>query len=96
LQCNHTAIIISIMRQQTSITIRRIEPELKKRLRLRAAAHGRSMEEEARAILRSTLSTDEGSGRNWVENIRRRAAAAGWADVKLPAREPMRSPPDFK
>src|SRR4051812_6105642 len=36
-----------------SITIRQIEDELKKRLRLRAAASGRSMEDEVRTILRS-------------------------------------------
>ncbi len=38
-----------------SITVRKIEDELKQRLRMRAAEHGRSMEEEARSILRSAL-----------------------------------------
>ncbi len=36
-----------------SITIRQLDPELKRQLRLRAARHGRSMEDEARTILRS-------------------------------------------
>src|SRR6266545_4319970 len=36
-----------------SITIRQLDDELKKRLRLRAASHGRSMEDEARVILRA-------------------------------------------
>jgi hypothetical protein len=31
-----------------SITIRNLEDDLKRRLRIRAAGHGRSMEEEAR------------------------------------------------
>ena len=35
-----------------SLTIRKLEDELKQRLRLRAARHGRSMEDEARTILR--------------------------------------------
>jgi len=35
-----------------SITIRNLEVDLKRRLRIRAAEHGRSMEEEARDILR--------------------------------------------
>jgi antitoxin FitA len=35
-----------------SITIRNLEELLKARLRIRAATHGRSMEEEARDILR--------------------------------------------
>ena len=38
-----------------SITIRSLEDGLKTRLRIRAAEHGRSMEEEARCILRDAL-----------------------------------------
>ncbi len=38
-----------------SITIRRLEDAVKLKLRMRAAANGQSMEEEARQILRSTL-----------------------------------------
>ena len=39
----------------TSITVRNIEDGLKQRLRIRAAEHGHSMEEEARSILRTAL-----------------------------------------
>jgi len=35
-----------------SITIRNLDDDVKHRLRVRAAEHGRSMEEEARDILR--------------------------------------------
>ena len=38
-----------------SITIRSLEDGLKARLRIRAAEHGHSMEEEARCILRDAL-----------------------------------------
>ena len=38
-----------------SLTIRNFEDDLKTRLRIRAAEHGNSMEEEARRILRDTL-----------------------------------------
>lgn len=38
-----------------SLTIRKLDETLKNRLRMRAAAHGRSMEEEVRIILRETL-----------------------------------------
>ena len=38
-----------------SIVIRRLDDSVKARLRLRAAEHGRSMEEEAREILKSAL-----------------------------------------
>lgn len=39
-----------------SITIRNIDDELKERLRIRAAKHGNSMEEEVRVILRRAVS----------------------------------------
>ena len=38
-----------------SLTIRKLDDALKKRLRLRAAQNGRSMEDEARTILRLSL-----------------------------------------
>jgi plasmid stability protein len=38
-----------------SITIRNLDDDLKRRLRVRAAENGRSMEEEAREILRQVL-----------------------------------------
>jgi antitoxin FitA len=41
-----------------SITIRSLEDRLKTRLRIRAAEHGRSIEEEARCILREALDRD--------------------------------------
>jgi plasmid stability protein len=40
-----------------SLTIRNLDNNLKTQLRLRAARHGRSMEAEARTILRQTLNT---------------------------------------
>jgi phosphopantothenoylcysteine decarboxylase / phosphopantothenate---cysteine ligase len=42
-----------------SITIRRLDDDLKKRLRLRAARHGRSMEDEARTILHSASAGED-------------------------------------
>ena len=38
-----------------SITIRNLDDHIKQRLRVRAATHGRSMEEEARDILRQVM-----------------------------------------
>ena len=42
-----------------SMTIRQLDEDLKQRLRLRAARHGRSMEDEARTILRAATAADE-------------------------------------
>jgi plasmid stability protein len=39
----------------TTLTIRNVEPVIKDKLRLVAASHGRSMEEEVRIILRNVL-----------------------------------------
>ena len=41
-----------------SLTIRKLDDGLKKRLRLRAAQHGRSMEDEARTILREAAAVE--------------------------------------
>lgn len=40
----------------TILTVRNLKPEVHQRLRERAAAHGRSMEAEARAILEAGVS----------------------------------------
>ncbi|WP_281783343.1 FitA-like ribbon-helix-helix domain-containing protein [Sinimarinibacterium flocculans] len=79
-----------------TMTIRNIDDELKTRLRVRAARHGRSMEEEARSILRTALAGGgEDSGASLYEAIRARVEPLGGVDLELPVREPMRTPPDF-
>lgn len=77
-----------------SITIRNLDDGLKRRLRIRAAEHGRSMEEEAREILRQAISTPA-SPDNLGEVIHRRFAALGGVDLQLPPREPMPQAPRF-
>jgi phosphopantothenoylcysteine decarboxylase / phosphopantothenate---cysteine ligase len=44
-----------------SLTVRQLDEALKKRLRLRAARHGRSMEDEIRVILREAAEHNDGS-----------------------------------
>lgn len=78
-----------------SITIRNLDETLKKRLRVRAAHHGRSMEDEARDILRTALAVEGASPRNLAEAIRRRFAAVGGVELPVVPREPMREPPTF-
>ncbi|HEX7758442.1 MAG TPA: hypothetical protein VF459_03000 [Caulobacteraceae bacterium] len=79
-----------------SITIRNMEEPLKARLRVRAAHHGRSMEEEARHILRSALADERQPGVNLAEALRRRFAAVGGVDLPELDREPLRRPPTFE
>lgn len=75
-----------------SLTIRNLEDDLKQRLRVRAAQHGRSMEEEVRDILRRAVGQTP-PPRNLAASIRARVAAADRIDLELPAREPMRALP---
>jgi plasmid stability protein len=75
-----------------SITIRRLEENTKRKLRIRAARHGRSMEQEARDILKSALSQSEEPPANLAESIRRRFARFGGVELKIPPREPIRDP----
>ena len=74
-----------------SITIRNLDDDIKQRLRVRAAEHGRSMEEEARDILRRVMS-DAAPPRDLAAAIRSRVSTGARADIELPAREPMREP----
>ncbi|MCE3004342.1 MAG: plasmid stabilization protein [Xanthomonadaceae bacterium] len=80
-----------------SVTIRNLDDEVKARLRVRAALHGRSMEEEARNILRSALANDApaGTGAALARALRARFATFGGVDLPLPPRDRMREPPDF-
>jgi plasmid stability protein len=76
-----------------SITIRRLDEVLKTRLRVQAALHGRSMEEEARDILKAGLTARKTGNLNLVESIRRHVDPLGGVEIALPRREPVRRPP---
>jgi plasmid stability protein len=77
-----------------SITIRNLDDDLKRRLRMRAAEHGHSMEEEAREILRQAV-TRVIAPKNLGQAIHARFAAIGGVELELPARGQMREPPSF-
>ena len=78
-----------------SITIRNLDDALKATLRVRAARHGRSMEDEVRNILRDALTPEPVSELNLVERIRTRFAAIGDVEIAQPPRAGIRVPPDF-
>jgi plasmid stability protein len=79
-----------------SITIRNLDDELKRRLRIRSAQHGRSMEDEARDILRTTLSLECPPAADLAEAIRRRFAGIMDTQIPIAPREPVRDPPAFE
>ena len=78
-----------------TLTIRNLEDPLKLRLRLRAASSNRSMEEEARQILRAALQQPAAPTENLGIRIRARFAALGNVQLALQPREPAREPPDL-
>lgn len=83
------------MAAATTITIRNLDEQIKTRLRVQAAQHGRSMEEEARVILRSALAPEADAGRSLYALIREQLGEDGGVEITLPQREPVRDPPDF-
>jgi antitoxin FitA len=76
----------------STLTIRNLEDPLKNRLRVRAASFNRSMEEEARQILRKALQEPAAPVEDLGTRIRARFAALG--DIQLPQapREAVRLP----
>ena len=79
-----------------TMTIRNLDDDLKSRLRVRAARHGQSMEEEARSILRDALQIEPLSGQSLLDSIRAMVEPYGGIELELPVREPQRDPPDFR
>ena len=78
-----------------SITIRILDDGLKRRLRVRAAENGRSMEEEARDIEHRTVG-ETPPPRDLGRAIRARfAPSAAWSS-NFPNAATMRPPPDFR
>jgi plasmid stability protein len=76
-----------------SITIRNLDEQTKERLRVRAAHRRRSMEDEARNILRAALVDEAATAQNLAEAIRRRFRPLGGIELRVAVREPMREPP---
>jgi antitoxin FitA len=78
-----------------SITIRNLDDQLKQRLRMRAAHHGRSMEDEVREILRIALAEERTAPQDLGLAIRRRFAPFGGVELPTATRELVRQPPNF-
>ena len=76
-----------------SITIRRLDDSVKARLRICAAHHGRSMEEEAREILKQGVMAKRTPRLNFAESIRQYITPLGGVELLVPEREPIRRPP---
>lgn len=76
-----------------SITIRNLDEQIKAQLRMEAAKHGHSMEEEVRIILRGALNQPQKGGLG--SRIRERFATAGGAELEAPVRSDKPRAPDL-
>jgi plasmid stability protein len=63
---------------------------------MRAARHGRSMEEEARQVLTAALKEEPKRSKNLVESIRELFEPLGGVELEIAPREMGREPPDFE
>ena len=75
-----------------SLTIRNLDDDMINRLRTRAAENSRTMEEEARVILREAVGRKPDS-QHLASLIRARFGPLGGVDLELPPREPARGRP---
>ena len=76
-----------------SITVRNLDEALKRRLRVRAAENSRSMEQEAREILRDVLDPEAAPSKNLGTAIYELFKPFGSVELDIPPREAMREPP---
>ena len=79
------------------LTIRKLDEDVKTRLRIRAAQNGRSMEEEARVILAGALDEVPATtpGHHLVQTFRQAFGPGNGVELQLPSRETGRPLPDF-
>ena len=82
-----------------TLTIRNIDDQVKAKLRVNAAEHGVSMEEEVRQTLTRAVmpSANDADSRGLATRIRDTMAELNIKgfDLEIPPREPIREPPDF-
>ncbi len=75
-----------------SITIRNLEAHTKRKLKIRAAMNGRSMEQEARQILKSALAQTAKKKTNLAERIREIFGPIGGVELERLPRELIPDP----
>ena len=77
-----------------SLTVRNFDDGLKAQLRIEAAKHGLSMEEEVRQILQRALSAPKPSA-PMGQRLSQRFAAVGGVELALADRSELPRSPDF-
>jgi plasmid stability protein len=78
-----------------SITVRNLDESVKAGLRLRAASHGWSMEQEVRNILQRAVQSERALVPNFAQLVNRRFRGLGSDQVSVPERQAARDVPTF-
>jgi plasmid stability protein len=84
------------VKNMAMLTIRNIDDSLKAQLRIRAAQHGYSMEEEVRRILQHAVSPQKAQQGFGTRVHQRVVALSGGFELPLPPRSMPRAAPDFE
>ena len=79
----------------SSITIRNLDESIKSSLRLRAARHGWSMEQEVRQILQQIMAPEQDGQVSFAERVNRRFARLETDSLPITPRQIARTPPEF-
>ncbi len=77
----------------TALTVRNLDPDVKRRLRVQAAQQGIAMEEAVRRILTRAANDPQPTASSTDLGARIRARFAGLGEIATPARRPMRAAP---
>ena len=77
-----------------SITVRNLDDEVKRKLRIRAAEHGCSMEAEAREILTQAVDESTAPPEGLETRSNERFKAISGVDLKLPERQTIEASQD--
>jgi plasmid stability protein len=81
----------------SSITVRNLDESVKTGLKIRAARHGWSMEQEVRYILQNTLAAETGGAgsMSFAQRVNQRFKGLGLDELPLPVRQIARDVPHF-
>ena len=76
-----------------SLTVRNLDESVKNSLRVRAARHGWSMEQEVRQILQKIVAPEQAAQVSFAERVNSRFAKLQVRSLPIPARHIARTPP---
>ena len=77
----------------SSLTVRNLDEAVKNSLRVRAARHGWSMEQEVREILQKIVAPEQAAQVSFADRINSRFAGLQVQTLVIPKRQITRTPP---